>query len=116
MKDPIYKIFAVYLLMIFLTLVTSSAFGQVKAVLFNAEWNQSNDVDWFKGLSDVAKSKMDISVGDCQSKYEIAIIPTIVIFDDGEEVKRFQADLSFKLLATKEDVQEYIDELIISKF
>ena len=67
-------------------------------------------------------------------KYEIAIVPTIVIFDDGEEVKRFQADLSFKMVATKEEVKrfqadlsfkmvaskeevkEYIEELIISKF
>ena len=59
---------------------------------------------------------MDIGDGDCQKKYEIAIVPTIVVFDDGEEVKRFQADLSFKMLATKKEVQEYIDELIMSKF
>ena len=39
-----------------------------------------------------------------------------IIFDDGEEVKRFQADLSFKMVATKREVQDYIDELIISKF
>jgi len=38
------------------------------------------------------------------------------VFDDGEEVKRFQADISFKMVATREDVQEYIEELIISKF
>ena len=50
------------------------------------------------------------------SKYEIAIVPTIVVFDDGEEVKRFQADISFKMVATRKEVQEYIDELIISKF
>ena len=38
------------------------------------------------------------------------------MFDDGEEVKRFQADLSFKMVATRKDIQEYIDELIMSKF
>jgi hypothetical protein len=38
------------------------------------------------------------------------------VFDDGEEVKRYQADLSFKMVATREEIQEYIDELIISKF
>jgi len=38
------------------------------------------------------------------------------VFDDGEEVKRFQADISFKMVATKKEIQEYIDELIISKF
>jgi len=51
-----------------------------------------------------------------QKKYAIAIVPTIIVFDEGEEVKRFQADLSFKIAATREEIQEYIDELIISKF
>jgi len=67
-------------------------------------------------LSDADKKNMSIDDSKIQSKYEIAIVPTIVIFDDGDEVKRFQADLSFKLSATKNEVQEYIDELIISKF
>ena len=49
-------------------------------------------------------------------KYSIAVVPTIIIFDEGEEVKRFQADLSFKMVATRKEVQDYIDELIISKF
>jgi hypothetical protein len=43
-------------------------------------------------------------------------VPTIVIYDDGEEVKRYQADLSFTMQATKKEIQNYIDELIISKF
>ena len=40
----------------------------------------------------------------------------IKVIHFGEEVKRFQADISFKMVATREDVQEYIEELIISKF
>ena len=116
MKDPIYKIFTTYLVVLFLLLCSSGAFGQVKAIQFNAEWNESNNVEWFSKLSDIEKDNMDIGEGDCQKKYQIAIVPTIVIFDDGEEVKRFQADLSFKMLATKEEIQTYIDELIMSKF
>ena len=34
----------------------------------------------------------------------------------GEEAARFQADLSFKMLATKEEVQEAIDDLLMSDF
>jgi len=116
MKNPIYKIFATYLVILFLLLLSSGAFAQVKVIHFNAEWNQANNVGWFEKLSDVKKSTMDIGDGDCQKKYAIAIVPTIVVFDDGEEVKRYQADLSFKMAATKEEVQEYIDELIMSKF
>ena len=116
MKDPIYKIFATYLIMLFLLLCSTGVFGQVRAIHFNADWNKANNVEWFEKLSDVDKDNMDIGEGDCQKKYSIAIVPTIVIFSDGEEVKRFQADLSFKMLATKEEIQEYIDELIMSQF
>ena len=89
--------------------------AQVKAVCFNADWNSANSVEWFNKL-DVDKQTMDIGEGDCQEKYSIAIVPTIVVFDDGEEVKRFQADLSFKMVATKNEIQNYIDELLMSKF
>jgi thioredoxin-like negative regulator of GroEL len=49
-------------------------------------------------------------------KYKIAVVPTIIIFKDGEEVARFQADLSFKMQATKEEVQEEIDNILMSDF
>ena len=48
-------------------------------------------------------------------KYKIQNVPTIIVFN-GKEVKRFQADLSFKLLATKEEVQETVDEILMSDF
>ena len=116
MKKPIYKIFGIYLVILFLIIASNSAFGQITAIHFNAGWNEANGVEWFGKLSDVEKENMDIGEGDCQKKYAIAIVPTIIVFDDGEEVKRFQADLSFKMVATREEIQEYIDELIISKF
>ena len=116
MKKPIYKIFGIYLVILFLIIASNSAFGQITAIHFNAGWNEANGVEWFGKLSDVEKENMDIGEGDCQKKYAIAIVPTIVVFSDGEEVKRFQADLSFKMLATREDIQGYIDELIMSQF
>ena len=50
-----------------------------------------------------------------QKKYNIVVVPTIIVFN-GEEVERFQADLSFKLLATRKEIQETIDEIIMSDF
>ena len=115
--NTIWKITGMYLLIIFFLIISSiSANGQIKAIYFNAEWNAANNVDWFSDLNDTKKQTMDIGEGDCQEKYQIAIVPTIVIFKDGEEVKRFQADLSFKLLATREEIQETIDEIIMSDF
>ena len=53
---------------------------------------------------------------ELQKKYKIAVVPTIIIFKDGEEVARFQADLSFKMVATKEEVQEEINNQMMSDF
>ena len=44
------------------------------------------------------------------------VVPTIIILDDGEEVKRFQADISFKFSATREEVQEEINNQLMSDF
>ena len=105
-----------YALIMILVFTAATAFGQVKVVHFNAGWNSANDVEWFDKLSDANKKSLSIDDGDTQTKYSIAIVPTIIVFDDGEEVRRYQADLSFKMVATREEIQEYIDELIISKF
>ena len=104
------------LLTTILFLIYVTAYCQIEAVHFNAGWNDANDVEWFSKIKDCDTKSLLIEDNDNQSEYKIAIVPTIIIFDDGEEVKRFQADLSFKMAATKEEVKEYIEELIISKF
>ena len=111
-----WKILLTYLLVLFLLVVSSTSFAQVKAMHFNAEWNKENSVEWFTKLSDCDKKSQMIDGNDLQKEYKIAVVPTIIIFDDGEEVKRFQADLSFTMQATRKEIQDYIDELIISKF
>ena len=98
-----------YALIMVIVFTAATAFGQVKVVHFNAGWNSANDVEWFDKLSDANKKNLSIDDSDIQTKYSIAIVPTIIVFDDGEEVKRYQADLSFKMVATREEIQEYID-------
>ena len=94
------------------------AFGQIKVEQFNAGWNSANDISWVQSLKDCKTiGYTDIAKDtEAQTKYKIAVVPTIIIFKDGEEAARFQADLSFKMLATKEEVQEEIDNLLMSDF
>ena len=103
---------------ILLVLFSNRTFGQVKVSVFNAEWNKANSVEWAYKLKDVdTYSYIDISKDtELQKKHKIAVIPTIIIFKDGEEVARFQADLSFKMVATREEVQEEIDNQLMSDF
>ena len=104
-------------LLFILMLFSQVIFAQIEAKHFNAGWNEANNVIWFmdldcktKGLTDIAKNP------DAAKEYKIAVVPTIIIFKDGEEALRFQADLSFKMLATREEVEEAIDELLMSDF
>ena len=116
--DTTWRIFVGYMLVIFFMLLANSAFAQIEVKQFNAGWNSTNDVPWVMdlkdcktlGYTDIAKN------ADEAKKYKIAVVPTIVILKDGEEVARFQADLSFKMVATREEVQEEIDNQLMSDF
>jgi len=104
-------------LLFILMLFSQDIFAQIEAKHFNAGWNDANSVSWFMDLDCKTKGIVDIAKNaDEAKKYKIAVVPTIIIFKDGEEALRFQADLSFKMLATKEEVMEAIDELLMSDF
>ena len=99
-------------------LLCNVSFAQIEVIHFNAGWNKTNDVDWFMDLEDCkTKGYTDIAKNtEAQKDYKIAVVPTIIIFKDGEEVARFQADLSFNMVATKEEVQEEISNQLMSDF
>ena len=116
--DTTWKIFSAYMLVIFLMLFSGNAFGQIEVIQFNAGWNKANEAPWVMKLTDCNTiAYVDISKqADMAKKHKIAVIPTIIIFKDDEEVARFQADLSFKMVATREEVQEEIDNQLMSDF
>ena len=116
--DTTWKMFISYMLILFFMLLTYFAFSQVEVKQFNAGWNNANDVSWVMDLED-CKTIGYCDIGkdkELQKEYRIAVVPTIIIFKDEEEVARFQADLSFKMLATREEVQEEIDNQLMSDF
>ena len=89
--DVTWKIFSMYMLIIFLMLFAGSAFSQIEVKQFNAGWNSTNDVSWIMDLKD-CKTKGYVDIGtdkEAQKKYKIAVVPTIIIFKDDEEVARF---------------------------
>ena len=117
--DVTWRLFGIYMLIIIFTLVASTAFGQVKIVQYNAEWNKTNDIEWCtpKQLTDCKVSYVDIGKDpEAQKEHSVVVVPTIIIFNGDEEVKRYQADLSFKMVAKKEEIQECVDELLMEDF
>ena len=116
-SDSFYQFLLYFLIMTFVFFV-GTAFGQIKVVQYNAAWNSANDVDWVNSLKECKSIKYtDVAKNlEAQAAHKIAVVPTIIIFKDGEEVARFQADLSFKMVATREEVQEEIDNQLMSDF
>ena len=125
MKET-WKIFGTYLLVLFFILVCNNAFSQTKfckqeicVVEFNADWNKKNSVTWLDSLEDCGVIRVSIDENKITQQqkedFGIVVVPTIIVLN-GEEVKRFQACLRFKMGATREEVQATIDEIIMNKF
>ena len=85
-------------------------------VEFNAPFSNSK-CEYLNKLEDCKKIKIDISKNaKIGPKHKIAVVPTLIIFYDGEEKGRFQANIMMQLEATKEEVQEKIEEIIMEDF
>jgi hypothetical protein len=65
----------------------------------NASWNWANKIplekleNCYTGYVDISNKKIGAVI---QKDWNIKVVPTIIIFEYGKEVKRFEADLSMK--------------------
>tara|TARA_R100001510_G_scaffold57373_1_gene65228 strand:- start:5248 stop:5619 length:372 start_codon:yes stop_codon:yes gene_type:complete len=89
----------------------------ITVIEFWAEWNKSNQVAFLEDLKDCKAYRMCIDdypavVGD----YKISSVPTVVVFDNGSEVLRFNPTIMMQLSATQKEIQDDIDQIILKKF
>jgi len=119
------KMMAGYILILLFMIMSNSANGQspcgdddgLCVVQFNAGFNEANKVKWLGELTDCENKFIDIQTdAKASAKYKIVVVPTILIFNGEEEVGRFQANIMMKMEATKDEVQEKIDEIIMEDF
>ena len=117
------KLITGYILILLMMLISSTANGQrytcdedICVVEFNASWNEKNNVDWLHKLTDVGTKRILIDKGSWQKDFSIVVTPTIIVFVNGKEEKRYQANIMMEMEATKEEVQEKIDEIIMEEF
>ena len=90
--------------------------GQVSVVHFNSEWNADNNFD-ITVLKDCDVDSVVICNNpELQEKHKIKSVPTVIIFDEDEEIKRFEANIMMQLEATKKDIQKEIDRIYLTKF
>ena len=114
-----------YLLILFFLLVcgmskanaqTYTCDEDICVVEFNASWNETNNTPWLHKLTDVGTKRIYIDKGDWQKEYSIVVTPTIIIFVNGEEKKRYKANIMMVIEETQKDVQGKIDEIIMEDF
>ena len=121
-----------YVLMMIFMFICGTAFSQdfvtadnfknkiakdVVVVEFWAEWNQMNQFNELNKLKGCNVYRIDImSFMDVQMNYNVTAIPTVIIFDNGIEKERFNANVMFKLDADKKTVQHSVDTITLNKF
>ena len=98
-------------------LVSGMSYSQIQVIHFNASWNASNDVKWVNDLTDCKLKNIDIATDiQAATDHKITVVPTILVLIDGEEEERYEADISFSMQATKKEIQEVIDEIVMDQF
>ena len=80
----------------------------------NASWNWANKIpleklqNCYTGYVDISNKEIGAVI---QKEWDIKVVPTIIIFEYGVEVKRFEADLSMKF--REEEILNNIRQEII---
>ena len=121
--------------LLIITMLITSLFGGVReltdenfkkatnrglvVVEFWATWNEANKVsvidEWDSFDAKVYRLNIDL-YPKIQADNNVVILPTIIFYDDGEEVKRLQGDMTFTLKTTTDELDEIVEEILGSKF
>ena len=89
----------------------------IVVVEFWAEWNKANEFTELNKLKDSSVYRVNIMhCTKLQADYNISAVPTVVVFDNGIEKERFNANIMFQLEADKKTIQTSIDTIILNKF
>jgi thioredoxin 1 len=118
-----------------LGMLVTSLFGQVReltdenfakatarglvVVEFYASWNEANMVtildDWETFDAKVYRLNIE-TYPKIQNANEVVVLPTIIFYDEGEEVERLQGNMKFQLETSIKELDEIIEEILSSKF
>jgi len=121
--------------LIILGMLVTSLFGNVReltdenfdraisrglvVVEFWAGWNEMNKVaildEWDTFDAKVYRLNIEL-FSEIQADNNVVILPTIIFYEDGEEVERLQGNMKFQLETTIKELDKIVEELMGSKF
>ena len=96
------------ILILFMLFGFSASSQEVTVIHFNYKWNDRNSYN-IRGLKNAKLQYAWLEEQPENIKKSITAVPVIVILVDGKVKGQFAADISFKIQATREEIQEFID-------
>ena len=89
----------------------------ITVVEFWANWNKGNQYQDLAELKDCKAYRVCIESNmELATKYKIISVPTIIVFNNGEERYRYEANVSFQLQTKPANIQEKIEEILMERF
>ena len=92
------------------------SYGQVKVSHFNSDWNVDNNFD----ISELKECEKDYIIicnnEDLKDKHKIKSVPTVIVFEDEKEIKRYEANIMMELTCSHHDIQHIIDSVYLKRF
>lgn len=89
---------------------------EIAIVEFNSNWNESNHLD---GLDKLKNCKTyNVSICDnpnYMDEFNIKL-PSIIIYNNGNEVKRYKTNILFTFEINYKNLQSDVDSLLLTKF
>ena len=97
-----------------------SGFGDSEDIIVIEFWAEFNDKNKWMELSNIKQCGVYrtciVANKDLADKYNVKVLPTIIVFNNREEVCRWEGNLMFELNLNKKEVQTIIDSIIIDKY
>ncbi len=113
----------IYVLMMILVFLLSSKLSaqsflkqEIAVVEFNTSWNEDNfldDIDKLKNCKYYIIVLCDHK--EYMDKFDIKL-PTVVVFNNGEEIKRYKSNIMLEFDITYKELQKEVDVLLLNKF
>ena len=119
-RDISNYIYILLMLLVFLFAATASSQtflkDEIAVVEFNTAWNEDNfikDLDKLKNCKYYTIILCDNV--EYMDKYDIKQ-PTIIVYNNGQEVKRFKSTIMLRFDITYKKLQKEVDVLLLNKF
>ncbi len=86
----------------------------LKLIHINAKWNQDNNYPHLRGLKNVSIQMAFLEDQSASLKSKIKSVPVILLLDENGKPKgQWQADLTFQIKVTKEEMQSWINRIVM---